>query len=329
MAVGTTLSQVVTILKSEIGASLSSGSADDAIFQQLIESRQSWFATQYDWAELQDDWSAVVTAGVGGRYVTIPAVDITGNTYSINRNRPFAVSTYYSAVWVPISFAVNEQEYNFRNSEAAPPDAQDPIMRWRYKPGDRTKVEIWPVPTVAQTIRWSGQRETNSLRTNGLLDSTKTLDIDDLLIALSIAVEWLTEKGSPRATLKAQMLQARWLSIRGNDERRDDEPIILGGNPYWRPRKRLIGVVGGGAGNVTALADSVDLAVAADTGSVVFDNALIRSPLSIDLQVSSPAAGQNIFATLVEGSLTINGFSYLLSAQPGTTGYKLYYSCIY
>lgn len=215
---GTTLAQALVMLKAEIDASLTSGTANDALYRQLIETKQEWFASMYDWDQLADEWDFTVGAGAGGRYPTIPTVDTGGKTISVNFSRPYTVYVMYSLKWQALGYGIGVMEYNVWNPDIG--QAQDPVQKFRFRTGDNTKFEIWPLGTVSQTCRIQGQRMLNTLRTNGTLDQTKTLDLDDRLVVLSVALDWLTARDDKSASAKAETLKALWQTLRGAENKR-------------------------------------------------------------------------------------------------------------
>lgn len=215
---GNTLANVLTKLKSELGANLTIGTADDARYYEMIETRQEWFASMYDWNVLRDTWEVTVTPGAGGRYPTIPTVDANGNSFGINFDRPVSVSVKYSAKWQEVLHTIGVDEMNIWDSDEG--EASDPVQRWQLKDGDSTKFEIWPLGVAAgQELRFDGQRKVQSLRTAGSFVTTKVLDLDDRLIYLSLAVDILTGKEDPAARAKSDMMEALWKTIRAAESK--------------------------------------------------------------------------------------------------------------
>lgn len=214
---GTTLAKVTLILKSELGASLSVGTADDQRFYQMIETQQEWFASMYDWNVLRDTWDASITPGLAGRFPTLPATDYNGMTVAINFDRPVNVFVKYSDNWRPVSHGIGIEEMNVFDSDQS--EAQDPVQKWQFKQGDMTKFEVWPLGVATQTVRFQGQRKLSTLRSAGSFSTSLTLDLDDRLVALSIAVDLLTSKEDPSAKAKSERLQALWTTLRAAESK--------------------------------------------------------------------------------------------------------------
>lgn len=213
MALGTTLAQATIMLKSQIGASLSVGTADDTLFYQKIETKQQWFASMYDWDMLVDEWDAAIGLGVPGRFTAFPTVDVEGASQTINFDRPLIAAVSYSLKWLDMGFGIGTDEMNLWNSDLG--QTSNPCMKWDFKKSDRNYFEIWPLGGAAQTVRFTGQRNIATLRTAGVLDPTKVLTLDDRLVTLAVAVDILTAMEDQSAKPTAEMLAALWRTLRG------------------------------------------------------------------------------------------------------------------
>jgi hypothetical protein len=221
--VNNTLAKALTLLKAELGANLTIGTSDDSRYYSMLESQQEWFASMYDWNQLYDKWDVTVVGGSAGRYSSFPSVDYNGNTYSINFDRPVIAYVKYTIRWQEMVYGIGIMEYNVRNSELTTPATQDPLMKWRYKPGDNSKFEVWPLgASASQTMRFEGQRKLTSLRTVGdVIDPTKTLDLDDRLLVLSVAINVLTAKEDPSVKVKSDKLNALWQVLRASESKQN------------------------------------------------------------------------------------------------------------
>lgn len=233
MALGATLAAVLNLVKSEIQYSLSVGTANDALIKQSIESKQEQLADSFNWAELKDQWPKTLTAGIGGRYTAFPTTDVIGTAYSINFARPLSLRVRYNLRWIETSQGICVDDYITFDSDSG--DTADPVRKWDFKPGDRASFEVWPAPTTAQVLRFVGQRKLLTLRTGGTLDSTKTLDLDDQLVALSVAIDLLSAKPKEQAA-KIALFNNRFARLRQANVA-DDERIVLGQGPDAASRK--------------------------------------------------------------------------------------------
>jgi len=128
MALGTPLSTLREMLKAQCGDSLVVGTQKDTTYNQLLSSRQKLFASEFDWAFLEDEWDVAVPAG--SRYLTWPTVDVHGNTIALDRTRPFWAEVLYNQRYNELQYGVDSTEYNHLNSDLG--QVSDPIQRWRF-----------------------------------------------------------------------------------------------------------------------------------------------------------------------------------------------------
>lgn len=236
-----TLAATLTILKAAMRTNLTVGTADDAILYQAIETQQEWFSSMYDWNVLKDEWEGTSVAGATGRFVDFPSVDVNGVTAAINFDRPLLANVRFSSRWNPLGYGIGLEEYNTWDSAAG--EAQDPMLKWAYKKGDSSMFEVWPLGATAQTIRFCGQRKVNSLRTAGTIDATKTLDLDDRLVAYSIAVDFLLSREDVGAKAVQEKLGALWQVLR-SAESKSTTNFTVGGASNQQ-QKRVIPITVG------------------------------------------------------------------------------------
>lgn len=229
MAIGSTLLAVRKILKAELGVSLTVGSADDALYNQLLFNQQQFFLAGWDWSHLKDRWDKAVVAG--DRYLTLPGTDVLGATTAINFERGVEAEVLYLSRYLPIAYGIDTQDYNAFNPDLSQTSA--PVQKWQRELGDATKFEIWPASSAVQTIRFTGQR---TAPVWDVTDDTSIAYIDDQLLALAVAVDRLSGERSMQATaqLKQGKLQARWTSLRGKDKHRTN--FTPGRYEHGRPR---------------------------------------------------------------------------------------------
>lgn len=217
MADGSTLAVVLDLVKGYIGASQSAGSADDLMLKTLIERKQLFFTTRYSWSKLEDRWDLDLSAP-NLRFVTLPVTDYLAVAQIINFRRPYLMQLFWANTWHTIRYGIGSAEYNFRNSEAVPPMVQDPIQAWMRKAGDSTKIEVWPVTAGApQNMRLTGQRVVGTLRSAGVLDSTKLVELDDDMVSLAVASDWLIRKKDQSAVAIRELAESTFNTIRGDD----------------------------------------------------------------------------------------------------------------
>ena len=102
------------------------------------------------------------------------------------------------------------------------------LERWGFMPGDMTKFEVWPVPLQEQVLMFVGQRKLKTLRTAGVLDGAKTLELDDQLIYEAIAADLLTKDDQKDAPIKLSEFQNRLITLKSSAPKRHQTFSLLG-----------------------------------------------------------------------------------------------------
>lgn len=241
MALNTSLSELVSMLKSEIGDSLVAGTQKDPTYKRLLATKQKLLVAEFDFPYLEDRWDVVVTAG--SRYLTIPTANVLGVAYSIDFSRPIVVERLWNTRYEELIYGIGSREFNTFNSDLA--EQSDPIQKWRWSqysnlaspnPTISQRFEVWPLPTTEQTIRFTGQRLLSPL----VVDSDRA-DIDDLLLVLSCAVEILLRSKQQDAQARLQNAIKRLQQIRAAYPEPEDRIAVFGGsrNFDWEWRRRL------------------------------------------------------------------------------------------
>lgn len=228
------------MLKGELGVSLTAGvaTAGDQEFYTLIDDTQKWLASEYDWPFLRSQADIAVAGGTGDatRYPTAPT--------TINFERPVKVETLWSTYWHPVDFGIGTDQYNQLSSGDGGVAVKqlNPIQRWDWKTNDSTKLEIWPLPTDAQTLRFRGQAILASLKDgSGAFDSTKTLDLDDLLVVLFAAAGKLARMRKEDSRYVLSKAEARLNRLKASYPVKST-PFVLGGAIH-APPKRVVPIV--------------------------------------------------------------------------------------
>lgn len=217
MARGTTLTNLLARLKAELGYSQdASATASDATLTLLLANKQRWLCGEFDWPFLDHKWD--ISLAAGSRFVSLPTATSTtddlGATLSINFERPVHVSVNWANWWQPVFEGIDDRELNMRRSSQG--EAQDPVQKWRMttdtsEAASADKIEVWPIPASAQTLRIQGQREPIALTS-----ANEKADLDDTLLVLFVAAELLARQDQHDAQLKAGLAQKRLASVRAN-----------------------------------------------------------------------------------------------------------------
>lgn len=229
MARQTTLAIALAMLKAELGYSLTANVAvaDDTQLSYLLDMKQQWLASQYDWPFLETRFDVPALAGT--RTYNLPT--------TMNLERPVVAEVFYTNRWKPVCYGIGGAEFNYINSDAVgltPPQTLDPIQRWRLQ--SETTFEVWPIPVTAQSFRFTGQAVLSTLKTAGAYDAAKTLDLDDVLVVLFTAAAKLLSLKKDNAQLVLQEAQNRLAFLRGSYPSRD-ERTIYGQAPKGRERR--------------------------------------------------------------------------------------------
>lgn len=205
---GSKLSDVLTLLKGECGLT---GTGDDLLLYQQIVNKQFWYADRFTWSFLEDRWD--VAAPAQTQYLPFPTVDIQGTNATLRLDRPVEVQSYYNLRYFDLDYGISENEYNTWNPVLF--QFQDPIQRWKRVGNDKAKFEVWPVPATPQVVRFVGQRALNAVDISN--PTTNYVELDDLLIALTVAADYLKSKGKAGWDSKAVLARELLLQLRGND----------------------------------------------------------------------------------------------------------------
>lgn len=235
MAENTPLGTVLKMVRAQVAypADPTINTAEDQRFYQLIDDKQKWLADEWDWPTLEEWWD--VQIGPGVRYSAIPTAPDRGPAVAFNKRRPLITARQWNAYWDEVPYGIEEfEQYNNVNSDQG--QTQDPIQRWAYN--DTTSFEVWPVPASNQVFRFRGQRIVNTLQTAGVYDPTKTLDLDDEMVTLFVAADYLQEQESPLWQTKLQAAMRQMDRVRACEPRYERRYVMGSGGDNDRRIKR-------------------------------------------------------------------------------------------
>lgn len=233
------MSQILAMVKAEIGDYSGSNSAADAALMVQISNKQKWLATEYDWPFLERRWDLSVPANA--QYSTFPVQNDLGITADINWERFPKVEVFWDQVYQPVLYGIGAEEYNMLNYALL--QQSDPIQRWRAasnpdEPSDPNQFEVWPVPVTPQILRFTGQRALLPL-----VQPTDTADLDDMLLVYYVAAERLFRLKQQDANEKMQLAVRRLQWVRQNYPVRDVYRSLCDGDmAEWRRERRLVGI---------------------------------------------------------------------------------------
>ena len=232
MSRGTQLGTLLTMLKAELGDSLQAGVAvaDNNRYIQLLNNKQLELASYFDEAFMRV--RPVVNINGGSRINTLPV--------NINFERPHTCEVLWNQVWTPLVYGITEEDYNNLNSLAVPPVTSDPILKWMMFPDvNQTSFEVWPIPTSAQQIMFTGQQTVTTMAL-----TTDTALLDDLLLVLAVASQELKRRELADWENAEARFQTRLKLLRAAYPTRS--PVIVPGSgndprfAYQSQRKRVL-----------------------------------------------------------------------------------------
>lgn len=299
---GATLSSLVTMLKAELGMSLTVGTADDARLKQMLATTQKWLAGEHDWPFLKR--TGDVSLAVADRTGTIPT--------TLDTDRGMQVSAWNQDTWVPLNYGISAQDFVIWNSDED--ETADPILKWQY--ATDTTFEVWPRPATATTVRFVGMKKLATLS-----GDSDTADLDDLLIVLFTAADIAAGQKKSDAGAKLARAQRRLATMTAALPK-PYQAFKLGGGYSKRDDNFMGGTITGGS-IANTLGGTAAIGNGDSSGSVVFNTGGI-TPLAVVLTVQAPAGGLVLTATL-DGAATSTGFNYNLSGATDSANYNLHW----
>lgn len=203
MPVGTTLATLRQMLSAECGDEMDESLAPAPVMlnNQLLNNWQSFLVNQHGY--LRGKARVSLAALAGQQYYDLPA----GIDFDRLEKPEF---TNLSNFRYTIGFGIGQREYNIFRSDLGV--QATPVMKWDLvNTGGKLQIELWPVPSQAQTIELSGLLPLTVM----VADADKCV-VDDLVLVLFTAADKLARKESPQAPAKAAQAQAALNSIKAS-----------------------------------------------------------------------------------------------------------------
>jgi hypothetical protein len=233
MARGSAWSVLRTMFKAETGIELDEtvATGDNARYLQLANNQIKWLISQHAW--LLGKTRAEVALVAGTRYYTFPETMI-----DIDRVDKEAFVKKADGYRYPLQFGIGQHQFNAYASETR---RDSPILRWDLVVDTTLKIEVWPLPSEAQTLMLSGI----GVFTPMTVDAS-VCPIDDLLVVLFMAAEQLARDKAADAQAKLAKAQALLNSLKGSRQS-GFEVISLkgGGNGLGGMFNRPVGFTNG------------------------------------------------------------------------------------
>ncbi len=190
MPVGTTLLTLRKMLNVETGDEMDEtiSPANVDINNQLLNNQQLFLANNHSY--LVGKTRVELPAVVGTQYYDLPA----GIDFDHLDKPEF---TNVANFRYRLGFGIGQEEYNLFRSDLGV--QASPVMKWDFvNVAGVRKIEMWPIPSVAQTIMFSGLLKVAVMTTDA-----SVCVIDDMALVLYTAAENLAAKESPRAGMMA------------------------------------------------------------------------------------------------------------------------------
>lgn len=307
MARGTTLANLRQMLKAEIGAGLDESvqGAGDAALNLLLANQQKWLLGQLGFVLGKVRVDLELTAGT--RYYTFPET-----TIDIDRVDPEVWVTWdEDSIRRRVEFGITQEHFQAWDSEAD--EKLDWVRRWDLVNVNGTlKLEVWPIPQSDQTLKFSGY-----MPLPRLTQEADVCAVDDLVLVLFTAAEWLARDKKSDATAKLSKAQALLTSLKGS---RQSQFERFNWNSRGRERRGL-GITGSSI--VRQRQGSQALAAGVTEGTITL--ALNWNPTAVELTLQIPAGGQLIMV-YPQGAPTNLGFSFYLDSPTPNGNYVLTYT---
>jgi hypothetical protein len=189
---GSTLNTLIQMLRRElkVAESPALGKNVRESYAHALASAQTRLFTDHDWP-IKNIWRDV-TLAAGQRYYAPPA--------NLDMDNIRSAEIFYSGQWFPMYRGIRLEDYNQMNPETN--SRNDPAQRWDYylDTDNGEMFEVWPLPaTNGPVIRFAGTRKLSPL-----VAANDTADLDDLLIVLFAALDFVDAKRLTKAEQKAQ-----------------------------------------------------------------------------------------------------------------------------
>lgn len=226
MARGTTLGQLVTMLREEIGDATSAALGQNNLphLKRILQRTQQFLWEDHTWAHLRVYREESLQAGQ--RYYSFPA--------DLSFDRIENTHVRYDDTWRPVLYGIELGHYNVSDPEQG--DTEDPVERWQAHEDDQ--YEVWPVPaTNGLRLRFEGIKKLAPLIADG-----DRAELDDNLIVLFAATELLAKRDAKDAKAKENMATRLYARLKGQQTGKKGMIVMGGGvDPnqrpmVWRPR---------------------------------------------------------------------------------------------
>lgn len=227
MARGTTLGQLVVMLREEVGDATSSqlGLNNLPHMKRILARTQEFLWNDFAWPHLRVAREEVLQAG--SRYYSLPA------DLSFDRVEE-RVDVRNNETWELVTYGITADHYNASDSEND--EREDPVTRWQVYEGNQ--YEVWPLPATTGTAGGNGVLRFHGVRNLlPLIADADTADLDDNLIVLFAATEILGRRSAKDAKAKENLATRLYGRLKRHQTGQKVGMFIMGGgrDPHHGP----------------------------------------------------------------------------------------------
>lgn len=228
MARNTTLVKMLDMYRAECRLSFNPAHNAQDRDRQInhLQRVQEWLWEDFDWPLLRV--FRTVTVQAGQRYYSLPD--------DLHIDRISKIEIFHDEAYCPLHAGIDPQHYTAYNSDRG--ERQWPPQRWQITEDEQ--LEIWPIPdangddtTLDGTLRITGIKNLNPFVADG-----DRATLDDRLIVLYAAAEFLASRDDKSANLKLEQAKARYGKLRGAQMPRRVFNMF-GANSQQRPVERV------------------------------------------------------------------------------------------
>ena len=191
------------------------------LLKQKIKDEYARLYDEYNWPFARV-FSDIETAA-GQRYYDVPV--------EMDLERIETVDYYWGNRWFPLERGIHPLDYNTYNSDL---DVRvDPTFKWDIKfTSTSAQVELWPIPVSSgNKVRFTGIRKKTEL-----VSDEDRCDLDDIVVAMFAASEFLAGKGDKAASLKQQKALDRLHLLEGRSTHTRRNSFSFNNQPKPDPR---------------------------------------------------------------------------------------------
>jgi hypothetical protein len=229
VARGATLIKLLNDLRAECRLSLNPANNPQDRDRQVIalQRAQELFWSDFAWPHLRVE--RFIELQAGQRYYGMPV--------DLDIDRITAASVRYGTVYTPLCWGIDDAHYAAYDSDL---DVRaDPAQRLMItEDGQDQMLEVWPIPntdfdpvSLDNRIKLVGIRKLNPLVADG-----DRADLDDRLIVLYAAAEYLASIGAKDAQVRQDKANKLYLKLRGSLMPRRKFRLFGGDDYATKPR---------------------------------------------------------------------------------------------